>query len=184
MHILTKPLPSAAHRHTHRREAVTAWFGRVERTTVPELALRFLIPAAVLAVMEKLRLCVHVCAYETHVYFYSYLCFVKIEQPGVETAAPQIVFSRWCLHNEYTMSLSSTPCLNAWKQQSPNPSPHPTCLSLLLSLLWLPVTGILCFKALNLFIFFARHTAFNLWWRNWSRRQNVPILWLHKAELF
>lgn len=31
----------------------------------------------------------------------------------------QIVFSRWCLHNEYTMSLSSTPCLNAWKQQSP-----------------------------------------------------------------
>lgn len=30
----------------------------------------------------------------------------------------QIVFSRWCLHNEYTMSLNSTSCLNASKQQS------------------------------------------------------------------
>lgn len=45
----------------------------------------------------------------------------------------------------------------------------------------------LAFSVLKLLIysyFFARHTAFNLWWRNWSRRQNVPIWWLHKAEVF
>lgn len=79
----------------------------------------------------------------------------------------------------------NTPCLRVPLPVSmPGRNYLPKSCLLLLSLLQLPVTCILCFKAVNLFIFFARHTAFNLWWRNWSRRQNVPILWLHKAELF
>lgn len=125
--------------------------------------------------------CVCISVQMKHVFIF--ICvLLRFVKPGVETAAHKYFYSRWCLHNEYTMSLGSTPCLNACKQQATQVLY--TYLSLLLSLQQLPVTCILWFKAVNLFIFSARHTAFNLWWRNWSRRQNVPILWLHKTDLF
>lgn len=129
----------------------------------------------------KGRACACAWAFATHVYFYS--CFAEIEQPPEwkprrPNSFQQVAFAQWTHH--VSALHSQFECLGATLQ----PSPLPTCLSLLLSLLRLPVTCILCFKAVNLFIFFARDTAFNLWWKNWSRRQNVPILSLHKAELF
>lgn len=107
-----------------------------------------------------------------------FICvFLRLPSPEWNPEHPnsfqQVVFAHWTHHV----------AAYAWEQQS-TPRPSPTCLSLSLSVPQLPVTCILCFKAFNLFILFTRHIAFNLWWRNWSKGHNFPIIWLHKAEGF